>query len=63
MRTPKPARNQYLWQTTHKDKSLLYYIKVPCLEWASPSQWRIGHVLNLAVRPNERRNVWYEVHV
>ena len=33
------------------------------LEWASPPQWRIGHILNLAVRPIELRNVCYEVQV
>ena len=33
------------------------------LELACPPQWRIGHMLNLAVRPNELRNVWYEVQV
>ena len=32
-------------------------------EWASPPQWRIGHVLNLAVRPNNVRNMLYKVQV
>ena len=32
-------------------------------QWASPPQWRIDHILNLAVRPNKVRNVWYEVQV
>ena len=32
------------------------------LEWVSPSQRRIGHILCLAVRPKELRNV-YEVQV
>ena len=27
------------------------------LEWVSPPQWRIGHTLDLAGRPNELRNV------
>ena len=33
------------------------------LEWASPPQLRIGHILNVAVRPNELQNAWYEVQV
>ena len=45
---------------THPEGEPYIYIG---LEWASPPQWRIGHIWYLAVRPNELRNLWCEVQV